>query len=143
MNAAIFDLDQTLVDSGSLEPLRRRRRWAEVYRNVGQCRVFDGIKELLTELRAGGVKIAVVTSGPRTYAQKVLAHGELEVDVLVAYHDTREHKPASAPINAALSRLDANPEQSVSVGDDAIDILASRRASPPWRPCGLQRIRQA
>ena len=34
MNFVLFDLDNTVVDSAHLKPLRDQRRWAEVYQQI-------------------------------------------------------------------------------------------------------------
>lgn len=128
MRGAIFDLDQTIVDSHVLDPLRRRRQWQQVYAQIGRSRLYEGIPELLGALREASVMIAVVTSTPRTYASRLLSHFGLAVDGLVAFHDTTEHKPNPAPILVALERLNVEAHEAISIGDDPKDILASRSA---------------
>jgi FMN phosphatase YigB (HAD superfamily) len=48
----LFDLDNTLVDSLHLKPLRDARRWPSVYAQIKTVTLFHGIVEMWTKLRA-------------------------------------------------------------------------------------------
>jgi HAD superfamily hydrolase (TIGR01662 family) len=125
--AVIFDLDQTLVDSTAAEPLRRARNWRGVYAAVQNLRCYQGIPELLEQLRAVGIRIAVVTSSPQTYCSKVIKACGVQVDACVCYHDTARHKPHPDPLLLALKRLGGiDRRDAVAVGDVAADIDAAR-----------------
>jgi HAD superfamily hydrolase (TIGR01549 family) len=122
----LLDLDQTLVDTSPLKPLRDRRQWSKIQSEVHKTLVLEGAHELLAQLRAEGMPFGVVTSAPRRYAEQVIHHHELEVQVLTAYHDTRTHKPAPAPLHHGLSVL--NVSTGVYVGDAEIDRLSAEAA---------------
>jgi HAD superfamily hydrolase (TIGR01509 family) len=126
--SVILDLDQTLVDSQRLEPLRRRRRWREVYSRIPTLSPFKGVPELLSDLHDDEILTAVVTSSPSSYCHRVLDHFGWQFDVTVCYHDTQEHKPDPEPIRLALDRLDVVSGDAISVGDAARDTLAARAA---------------
>jgi phosphoglycolate phosphatase-like HAD superfamily hydrolase len=68
------------------------------------------------------------TNGPKSYCIRVVRHFAWTIDDMVCYHDTRNHKPDPEPIIKSLELLGAKNSQAVSVGDDAMDIIASRRA---------------
>src|SRR3954469_6989045 len=72
--AVLFDLDQTLIDSRAVEHLRDRRQWHAIYPQIPNLPPYPGIPELLSELATKGVPICVITSAPRPYCQRVLAH---------------------------------------------------------------------
>lgn len=133
IEAVLFDLDQTLVDTSCLAALRRGRRWREAYASAARTRVYPGVKALWVWLRSAGYRVGVVTSSPSAYASAVLeAHGFVP-DVLVAYHDTQQHKPHPAPLLLACARLGVVPTQAVYVGDMAADVEASVR-------CGMRSV---
>ena len=104
--------------------------FVERYREAreGAARPFPGIRPLLAGLGARGVPIAVVTSKLRKDALAELAATGLDrlVDVVVAFEDTVEHKPAAGPHLAALQRLAAN--QGIGVGDLPSDVVSARSA---------------
>lgn len=124
----VFDFDQTLVDSSPVEALRRAKNWSRIYSNLNLIRVYDGIHELLANLKQAGIKLAIVTSGPASYCTKVMRHHRIAIDVLVGYHDTIRKKPAPDPIEEAVRRLKLGVDEVASIGDDPKDIQASKAA---------------
>jgi HAD superfamily hydrolase (TIGR01662 family) len=129
LRAVIFDLDQTLVDSQSLEPRRKRKAWADVYRDIPTICAYEGISELLTNLRGRGIRLAVVTSTPRPYCSKMLAACGLSFDAAICYHDTKRKKPHPDPMLLALKKLgNLEARTVVAVGDAPHDITSARKA---------------
>jgi HAD superfamily hydrolase (TIGR01549 family) len=127
----LFDLDQTLVDSSQLLAHRRIGAWGYVMSSLHQVRPFAGSPaphELPGLLRAAGYKIGIVTSSVRQYAEAVLKNFGVHCDVLVAYHDTPNHKPNPEPLQKAIAALGLPPAGVCHVGDDAKDHEASYQA---------------
>jgi phosphoglycolate phosphatase-like HAD superfamily hydrolase len=98
-----------------------------VYNKIPYIRPFEGINDLLNTL-TGKVFLAIVTSSPSTYCQKVVKHNNWEIDKMVCYHDTKNHKPHPEPILKAMEKLDIEKDKVLSIGDEAKDIMASRKA---------------
>jgi len=132
LKAFIIDLDMTLVDSSALEDWRHLKFWSHVMANLDQVKPFTfssvSAHELPARLRKSGLKVAVVTSSPRFYAEEILKRFNIEFDALVAYDDTEQHKPDPEPINKALELLGVQAGEVVHVGDAAIDVQASYHA---------------
>lgn len=128
MKAVLFDLDQTLIDSTPALPLRDKRQWNLVYPMIPSLRPYDGIPELLKELRSRQVSISIVTSAPSSYCNRVLRQWNWDIQAVVCYHDTLLHKPHPEPILKALEKLGVQASQAISVGDRAQDTLAARAA---------------
>ena len=61
MNAIIFDLDQTLVDSKHVEHLRRSHQWSIVYQKIPTILTYDGINEVLSFTKDKSIKLAIVS----------------------------------------------------------------------------------
>jgi FMN phosphatase YigB (HAD superfamily) len=92
----LLDLDQTLVLTSRIAHLRDARRWSEAGRSLGETSLPSGTRKFLREgLRMG--PLGVVTSSPRSYAERLLEHHAIEVPVLVAYHDVARRKPHPEP----------------------------------------------
>jgi pyrophosphatase PpaX len=94
---------------------------------------FPGVEESLARLRAGGVRVAVVTSKRRFSVEMALETfsrlGEI-VDRFVTMEDTAEHKPDPAPLLKGLEFLgDIPPEEAAYVGDSPFDVAAAKAAS--------------
>ena len=65
---------------------------------------------------------------PRTYAEMGLEITNLRVEVLVAYHDTRRHRPCPEPVIRAVQELELNPNEILFIGDRPADIIGGRGA---------------
>lgn len=129
IEAIIFDLDQTLIDSDAAKKYRDSKNWTKIYQMTHLLIPFAGIKEVLEIAHKRGIATAVVTSSSRTYCERLLTYWGLEVDYTVCYRDTRNHKPHPAPILKAISLIgDIDKDKIISIGDDPNDIIASRSA---------------
>jgi HAD superfamily hydrolase (TIGR01509 family) len=89
---------------------------------------YPGIVDLLTALRAAGVRTAVATNSDSRSASVVLgAHGlDLLMDTVVTVDLVSGPKPNPESIQLALARLGVPPEQVVFVGDSSADMAAAR-----------------
>ncbi len=92
--------------------------------------VFDGMKELLVELKRRKYKTGLVTSRLAGTTWEGLRKYDLAAyfDAVVSCDDTDKHKPDPTPVNIALQRLDAKAENSIMLGDTMFDILCARNA---------------
>lgn len=92
----------------------------------GLARPFPGVRRLLQHLRNRGVPVAVVTSKLREDALTELAATGLDrwIELVIAFEDTDEHKPAAAPQLAALRSLGV--DEGIGVGDLPSDIKSAR-----------------
>jgi HAD superfamily hydrolase (TIGR01549 family) len=123
----LLDLDQTLVLTDAIEPLRRARAWPKVYNSFGKTTLPAGTAEFIAEV-SQLAKLGIVTTSPRSYAERLLAYHRLHLPVLVAYHDVAHRKPDPEPILKAAALLDLQPAKCIHVGDQAGDIEAAIRA---------------
>ncbi|KOV60821.1 HAD-IA family hydrolase [Streptomyces sp. MMG1121] len=102
----------------------------ESYRLAHLVPVFDGVPEMLRQLRAHGVPLAVATgkSGPR--ARSLLAQlGLLNLFTVVIGSDEVERpKPAPDIVLKALGVLGSDPARTVMVGDAVTDLASARGA---------------
>ena len=134
----LLDLDQTLVDTAKLKPLRDRRQWSLIGQSLHLSSIIDGAHDLIEALQSEGIPHGIVTSAPRMYAEQVVKHHGLSIRVLTAYHDTRAHKPAAAPVLHGMKALNAS--SGVYIGDAEIDRAAAIAAGvhflgvPPISP---------
>jgi HAD superfamily hydrolase (TIGR01662 family) len=129
LEGVIFDLDETLVNTGALKNFRRLRNWQACYENLNLTKIYDQAGALLEMLRSEGVKIGIVTMSPRPYALKVLKYHGITYDCLIAYHDCAKKKPYPDPILKCISNLGISPERTISIGDDIKDLKASKEAN--------------
>lgn len=108
----------------------------EIYRsfhrdNFGDLiSLFPGMKELLTQVKAQGYKVGLVTSRLWQTTQQGMEKYGIEdcFDVVVTAEDTTKHKPDPQPVNIALEKLGSLPQQTIMLGDTLFDILCARNA---------------
>lgn len=84
--------------------------------------VFDGVEDLLADLRAAGVRLAVATSKNEKTARRILEHFGLAgyFEVIAGADGPREHK--ADVVAHALAQLAPLPERVVMVGDRLHDV---------------------
>lgn len=125
----IFDLDQTIIDSRIAYEKRKNRDWGAAYALIPQMQPYYGVVELIHRLLEYGIKVAVVTSSPRTYCEKVLNFLGITGVITVCYHDTKNHKPHPEPILEAISRMgNQEGKRIIAIGDEEKDVVAAKSA---------------
>lgn len=94
---------------------------------------YPGVDDLVRDLITAGARVGVATSKRNEPAHLALRLAGLDdVMPVLVHHDTvDEHKPSPKPLLAALDLLGATPDQTVYVGDAAVDILAAHNAGIP------------
>ena len=91
---------------------------------------YPGIPEVLTELRAGGVRLAVVSNKPEAFCLQIVNGLGLDkwIEVVVGGDTVRATKPDPAPVLEALRRLNTGSRNAWLVGDNWTDLDAARAA---------------
>lgn len=90
---------------------------------------YDGILELLSQLRQSGYKTAVV-SNKADYAVQNLSKQYFDglFDLSVGERPGVQRKPAPDSVNEVLKQLQVTKEQAVYIGDSDVDIRTARNA---------------
>lgn len=93
-------------------------------------RPYPGVVEMLEELRARSLPLAVVSNKPERFTRQVLEDLELAsyFDHVVGGDTTPHPKPHPAPVENAVLRLELEPARTLMVGDSPPDLLSGRRA---------------
>lgn len=128
MRNVIFDLDLTLIDTTCLEGYRHSRNWTEAYNHIPETTMYPGISEVLDIIRNHNIKMAIVSTSPRPYVEKLVEFYNIPALAIVSYHDAKPIKPHPAQMIKALELLGAKADKTTSFGDRVIDIQASNAA---------------
>lgn len=93
-------------------------------------RAYDGMEELLVELRGAGRKLGIITSKTRDAVDLAWRSLPLQhlFDVIITADDSERHKPDPAPITLALERLGMEASRACYVGDSPFDLRAGKAA---------------
>ena len=124
----ILDLDDTLLDTKALEPLRQARQWRDVRNHLKRCSVHEDVLGLLNTARSSGIKISIFTNAPSNYAQTLLKHFDISVDLVTAYHDVQKHKPSAEGVQKILNYFSVSVNEALYLGDSELDQGAANNA---------------
>lgn len=88
---------------------------------------YDGINDMLSNIKKAGFKTAIVTNKVDFAAQDLCKRmfGE-NIDLVVGSTDDRPNKPAPDGVFYALKKMGSNLENTVFVGDADTDILTAK-----------------
>ena len=84
---------------------------------------YEGITELLTELKELGISLAVVSNKPDYGVQALCKrHFDGMFEVVIGQREGMKIKPDPECLKSVIEELGADPESSVYVGDSEVDI---------------------
>ncbi len=92
--------------------------------------VLPGVKELLVEARARGLRVAIASSAPRVWVERHLGRLGLRdyFDALACGDEVEHTKPYPDPYLKALEKLAVQAGQAVAFEDSLNGMLAAQRA---------------
>lgn len=107
-----------------------RERWEQEYAElIGEVAVVPGAHDLVVELRARGLRVALASSGAArftTESMKLLEISTDDVDAVTSSDDVEQSKPAPDLLGVALER--AGGSYGLLVGDTTWDVEAATRS---------------
>lgn len=90
---------------------------------------YDGITDVLKELRSAGMKIAMVSNKDESAARRLCdKHLCGLLDYAAGAREGVRKKPSPEPIDAALDALGVQRSDSVCVGDSEVDVETAKNA---------------
>ena len=98
-----------------------------------QLALFSQVHQFLAHLQHAGVKLAVVTSVPRSEAFALLGRGQLltEFDHVVCKEDVAQSKPAADGVLYALERMRVRADHAFMLASSPYDLAAAHAAQVP------------
>jgi pyrophosphatase PpaX len=113
----------------------RREYW---FKSQDSLELFPGVKEMLEKLKAGGIKLGIITSKMHdTIFEGSRIGCALELDkmgivdlfsAILGLEDVIHPKPDPECIHLALVKIGASPTNTLVVGDSAADMAAAYSA---------------
>ena len=102
--------------------------------SLDTTRPYNGIPEVLAELRQRGCRLAVVSNKFMTATQELIRHFFHDtIEVAIGEHEAEgiRKKPAPDTVIEALRQLGVGKENTVYVGDSDVDIQTAANAGLP------------
>jgi phosphoglycolate phosphatase len=101
--------------------------------SLDTTRPYDGITEVLHELKQRGCRMAVVSNKMMAATQELVAHFFPEIEVAIGEHEAAgiRKKPAPDTVFEALRQLGVGKETAVYVGDSDVDLMTARNSGMP------------
>ncbi len=119
----------TGCDDKTAENLTAKYRELYTDNAMYRVRLFDGVREMLDDLKNLGIKMAIASSKPQHFFDKLLSHLEIkeyfEAVCGAALEDKENTKEAI--IARAISLLGAEKETTLMVGDRCFDIDGAKK----------------
>jgi len=98
--------------------------------NHSIAQLYDGIRELIIDLKEEDVLLSIFTGKGRT--SSLITLNELGLteffDLIVTGDDVENHKPSPEGINNFLEKFNLNPTEVLMIGDAPSDIIAAKEA---------------
>jgi HAD superfamily hydrolase (TIGR01509 family) len=114
------------VDRGAL----RERRMIRELELLSENGVLPGVRELITEAKSIGLKLAVASSSDHAWVEGLLSRHALQLvfDVIVCSDDVERTKPFPDLYRTALERLNVLKTEAIAFEDSQHGVLAAKRA---------------
>ena len=100
--------------------------------NLDTTRPYDGIPELLHELKRRGKHLAIVSNKFYAATQDLAKHFFPDtIEVAIGERDNIRKKPAPDTVLEALRQLNVSKEDAVYIGDSDVDIMTAKNCGLP------------
>lgn len=129
VKVVIFDFDLTLFDSSPIKPLMDKRKWASVNENIHRCSFYPNALNMLQQLKLNNIQTAIVSNAPSSYVKKVLGFYGVKIDMVVCYHDVKQHKPNPEGVYKVLTYFAIKNHEAIYVGDNDLDYKTAINAN--------------
>ena len=120
-----------------LEELLKRYNARYLAHCCDETRVYDGVPQLLRELKSRGYKLALITNKPAGQAKNVMDTllPDVPLDVIWGQQPPFAVKPDPAVYFHVCKLLGVRPEETVYCGDSDVDILFAHNAGAKGLGC--------
>lgn len=130
---ANYTKDETIIE----ELIYAHRRYNDLHHD-NMCKPFNGVLELLIQLKEKNIKCGIVTSKRKNMAIHGMTLGGIIefMDIIISPDDTIKHKPDAEPALKACELIGIKPNEAIMVGDSPYDLLCGKNAG--CFTCGVE-----
>lgn len=130
MGLTLEEQIRIFTEQDQVDELVAAYREYNVTRHDELVREFPYVKEVMANLHASGIQLGVVTTKMRATTERALRmFGLIDyLSTIVTVQDVDHPKPHPEPVLRAVEALQANPAETIMVGDSPADILSANAA---------------
>ena len=100
--------------------------------NLDRTHPYDGVLELLAELKRRGKKLAIVSNKFYAATQDLAHHFFTDtIEVAIGERENIRKKPAPDTVLEALRQLGASKDGAVYIGDSDVDVMTAKNSGLP------------
>ncbi|MCD8202526.1 MAG: HAD family hydrolase [Prevotella sp.] len=100
--------------------------------SLDATRPYDGIMEMLGTLKRKGKKMAIVSNKRHEATERLCRHFFSDyINVAIGESDRIKRKPAPDTVIEAMTRLGADKDNTVYIGDSDVDIVTAKNSGIP------------
>ena len=120
------------IENSQFEDVYATFRQHYLEHNLDTTKPYEGIPELLAELKARGKKLAIVSNKFYAATQELARHFFPDtIEVAIGERENIKKKPAPDTVIEALRQLGASKETAVYIGDSDVDIMTAKNCDMP------------
>lgn len=120
------------VDNPKFEETYAKFREHYMEHNLDTTRPYDGVPELLHELKRRGKHLAIVSNKFYAATQDLAKHFFPDtIEVAIGEQENIRKKPAPDTVLEALRQLNVSKEDAVYIGDSDVDIMTAKNCGLP------------
>lgn len=130
MHRALTDSLEGNVEASRLKEAMVRFEHHYERENGLQAKLYPGVSEGVSLMKARGLRLACVTNKPYQFSIKLLQQKSLlgDMEFVLGGDSVPQRKPDPLPLLVACQRFGLRPDQVLAIGDSVNDALAARRA---------------
>lgn len=120
------------VNNPNFEETYAKFREHYMEHNLDTTRPYDGVPELLHELKRRGKHLAIVSNKFYAATQDLAKHFFPDtIEVAIGERENIRKKPAPDTVLEALRQLNVSKEDAVYIGDSDVDIMTAKNCGLP------------
>ena len=130
MRRALMFVTDGTIELARLKAVMPRFQWHYQQNLQKHSRLYDGVISVLSQLKAVGLRLALVTNKPYAFTVPLLAGFGLSpfFSQVLGGDSLDEMKPHPQPLLHLMQEWALTPEEIIMVGDSKNDILAAKGA---------------
>ena len=96
---------------------------------IDMTKPYDGIVDILDELRAKGIKLAVVSNKKHEFTIEIVEkYFEDRFDIVFGHRENYKEKPDPTSVLEVIEKLNILKSECIYIGDSNVDILTAKNA---------------